>query len=83
MTQPKPYIEYSDFPKLTPFTEQAAKNAVARRELREGVHYFKRGRRVIFKWQAIEAWIEGRFVGPMTGREMDDAADLAPVRKRA
>lgn len=75
---PKPYIEYGDFPKLTPFSEATIRVAVSRGELEEGVHYFKRGRRVIFKWAAIEAWIEKRIV-----EESGAPADIAPVRRRA
>lgn len=74
----KPYIEYADFPELTPFTEATIRAAVHRRELVEGVHYFKRGRRVIFKWSAIEAWIERRSV-----EESDAPTDIGPVRRRA
>lgn len=78
MTEPKPYIEYADFPALTPFTEATIRVAVSRGELTEGVHYFKRGRRVIFKWAAIEAWIEKRGV-----EESVAPVDIVPVRRRA
>lgn len=77
VTEAKPYIAYGDFPSLTPFSEQAIKNAVHRRELKEGVHFFRRGRRVIFKWSAVEAWIEGR-----VAETSEEPVDLAPVRTR-
>lgn len=73
-----PYIEYADFPLLTPFSVAAIRAAVCRGELKEGVHYWHRGRSVIFKWAAIEAWIEKRGVG-----ESEAPADIGPVRRRA
>jgi hypothetical protein len=79
MIEAPPYIEYADFPRLTPFTEQAIRAAVSRKELKEGVHFFRRGRRVIFKWAAIEAWIERR----MIGEHVEEPADIVPIRSRA
>lgn len=79
MIEAPPYIEYADFPRLTPFSEQAIRAAVSRKELKEGVHYFRRGRRVIFKWAAIEAWIERRMItGPL-----ETPIDIVPLRSRA
>lgn len=78
MTEPKPFIEYADWPKLTPFTEGTIRAAVCRGELLEGVHYFKRGRRVVFEWAACVEWIKGR-----VAEEGVEPRDLAPVRRRA
>lgn len=78
----KPYIEYADFPTYTPFTEQAARAAVQRGDLKEGVHFFRVGRRVVFKWSAIEAWIEKREVAPIQKLETQ-RVDLVPLRRRS
>lgn len=43
---------------LTPWTPQAIRLMVSRGILREGVHYFHVGRRPVFKWAAIVAFIE-------------------------
>ncbi len=69
---PKPYIELRDFPGLTPFTEQAIRGHMQRGELVEGTHYFRIGRRVVFKWAAIEKWIEKR------AGTFDEKGELAP-----
>ena len=58
MDRPKPYFGIEDFPKLTPFSEEAIRAKVRRGELVEGKHFFRVGRRLIFKWEAIVAWIE-------------------------
>lgn len=81
--RPKPYIELSDFPSLTPFSVPAIQAYMQRGELREGVHYFRapsrgnRPGRPIFKWSAIEEWIEQR------SRLAGDGRDIVPVRRRA
>jgi hypothetical protein len=93
MIEPKPYIELADFPKLTPFTEAAIRNYMARGELVEGVHFFRspsRGEkrtsgRPIFKWSAIEEWIEARSraVAPDPIPRLDPVGDIVRLRQRA
>lgn len=88
MIEPKPYIELDDFPKLTPFTAAAIRAYMNRGELKEGVHYFRtpgRGRRPgrpIFKWIAIEAWIEKRQLD-VTAPAENVPCDIVPLRRRA
>jgi hypothetical protein len=87
MIEPKPYIELDDFPKLTPFTASAIRAYMHRRELIEGTHYFrtpsrgKRPGRPIFKWSAIEAWIERR--QPEDALTAEPGTDIVPLRRRA
>lgn len=85
MTQPKPFIEYADWPKLTPYSEQAIRKLVHRKVLREGIHWSHpvradgtKSRKVIFDWAACVAWMKGAAAG-----EDDAPIDLGPERKRA
>jgi hypothetical protein len=89
MSKLKPYIELRDFPDLTPFTEQAIRGHMQRGELVEGTHYFRIGRRVVFKWTAIVEWIERR-AGTLQPPDealanplLAPAADIVPLRSRA
>ncbi len=64
------YLYIEQLAELVPWSPAAIRTMMCRGVLREGVHYFKHGRRPIFKWSAVEALIEG------TGTE-----ERAPVRK--
>ena len=85
---PKPYIELEDFPKLTPFSTAAIRAYMHRGELVEGKHYFRapgRGQRPgrpIFKWEAIEAWIERRQPSDPATRGQP-AVDIVPLSRRS
>ena len=57
---PKPYLFLEDLPALIPFSEGALRTKIKRGELVENVHFFRRGRRLVFKWSAIVDWLEGR-----------------------
>ena len=87
MIEPKPYIELDDFPKLTPFSPAAIRAYMHRGELVEGTHYFRtpgkgtRPGRPIFKWAAIEAWIERRQSEHALSAE--PVTDIVPLRRRA
>jgi len=54
----KPYLSVAELAQLTPWTNQAIRTMVSRGVLREGEHYFHVGRRPVFKWAAIVAFIE-------------------------
>lgn len=56
----KPYLSISELARLTPWTDQAIRTMVSRGVFREGEHYFHVGRRPVFKWEAIVAFIEQR-----------------------
>jgi hypothetical protein len=75
---PKPYIELADFPRLTPFTVSAIRMHIQRGVLIEGRHFFRHGRRLVFKWAAIEEWIERR-----TAEFSAEPMDIVPLRRHA
>lgn len=54
----KPYLSIAELSALTPWTEQAIRTMISRGVLRAGEHYFHVGRRPVFKWAAIVAFIE-------------------------
>ena len=54
----KPYLCAEELAELTPFTEEAIRTMVKRKELMEGIHYFRVGRRIVFKWLAVVEFIE-------------------------
>ena len=58
---PKPYLYVEELAALVPWTVDAIRTKVRRGEVLHGVHYFQDGRRarLIFKWDAIVAFIEG------------------------
>jgi transcriptional regulator with XRE-family HTH domain len=69
------------------FSAAAIRAYMQRGELIEGTHYFrtpgrgKRPGRPIFKWSAIEAWIERRQPGHALSAEA--GTDIVPLRRRA
>ena len=54
----KPYLSISELATLTPWTDQAIRTMVSRGIFREGEHFFYVGRRPVFKWAAVVAFIE-------------------------
>jgi hypothetical protein len=58
--RPKPYLSIRELAEVTPWTEQAIRTMISKGILREGEHLFHVGRRPVFKWDAIVAFIEGR-----------------------
>ncbi len=54
----KPYLSIAELARLTPWTDQAIRTMLSKGMLREGVQFFYVGRRPIFKWAAIVAFIE-------------------------
>jgi hypothetical protein len=67
-----------------PFSAQAIRMYVHRGDLREGIHYFRKGRRLIFKLSAIYDWLEGRLpTEASSATEAFVADDIVPVRRRA
>ncbi len=54
----KPYVSIAELAALTPWTEQAIRTMISRGVLHEGEHYFHVGRRPVFKWEAVVAFIE-------------------------
>jgi hypothetical protein len=84
VSHPAPYVSLEQLASLIPFSTQAIRMYVHRKDLREGIHYFRKGRRIVFKWSAVCAWLEGR--SPTESNSATDtpaAADIVPVRRRA
>src|ERR1700752_3092973 len=54
----KPYLSITELAGLTPWTAQAIRTMISRGILREGQHFFYVGRRPVFKWEAVVAFIE-------------------------
>lgn len=54
----KPYLSISELATVTPWTGQAIRTMVSRGIFREGEHFFYVGRRPVFKWAAVVAFIE-------------------------
>ena len=54
----KPYLSIAELAQLTPWTDQAIRTMLSKGKLQEGLHFFYVGRRPIFKWAAIVAFIE-------------------------
>ncbi len=65
---PKPYLSVAELSRLTPWTEQAIRTMVSKGILRCDEHFFYVGRRAIFKWVAIVAFIERRTGAPAPDR---------------
>jgi len=63
MDVPKPYLSAEELSERTPWTLDAIEKMIRRGVLIRGVHYFQpfgRRGRLVFKWKAIVALIEGR-----------------------
>jgi hypothetical protein len=56
----KPYLSISELATLTPWTDQAIRTMISRGTLKAGQHFFYVGRRPVFKWAAVVAFIERR-----------------------
>jgi hypothetical protein len=54
----KPYLSINELARLTPWTDQAIRTMMSKGILRERAHFFYVGRRPVFKWTAIVAFIE-------------------------
>lgn len=69
--RPKPYLSAQELAALTPWTEQAIKDMMRAGKLLEGTHFFRVGRRIVFKWDAVVELIESNAAG------RDQSAPLA------
>lgn len=56
----KEYLSLEELCQRIPYRPQTVRNLMSQGVLRQGVHYFKpTSRRIVFKWEAVRAWIEG------------------------
>jgi len=54
------YLSVKELVLRIPYREQTIRNLISAGEFKEGVHYYKRRRMVIFKWSAVELWLSQR-----------------------
>lgn len=54
------YLSVKELAARIPYCEQTIRNMMCALELEEGVHYYRRRRRVIFIWSKVEAWLRAR-----------------------
>lgn len=84
MDHPKPYQSLIELSTNIPYSENAIRVMISRKELVEDVHYFrperngKKSRKMVFKWSAIVEWIES--TTPSSSVNDEPARDLLPLR---
>ncbi len=54
------YLSITDLSKRIPYAAQTIRNMMSTGVLKRDVHYVKPRGRVIFKWSAVQAWLEGK-----------------------
>ncbi len=80
MREPPPYLALDELPRYVPFSTSAIRALISRGELVEGEHFFRRGRRLVFRWSSIVEWLEGPKM-PHPGA-LDRPADVVPLASR-
>src|SRR5512146_1485731 len=51
------YLSVSQLAKRIPYCEQTIRNLMSAGAFKEGLHYYKRRRRVMFRWSEVERWL--------------------------
>ena len=54
------YLSIRALAQRIPYAEQTIRNLMSRGVFRLGEHYVKPRGRVMFRWSAVQAWLEGR-----------------------
>ena len=57
-TQPEEYLSIADLSQRIPYAAQTIRNLMSRGVFKRDLHYVKPRGRVMFKWSAVQAWIE-------------------------
>lgn len=57
LPEAREYLSVKQLTQLIPYREQTIRNLISAGEFTEGVHYYKRRRRLIFRWSAIQQWL--------------------------
>jgi len=57
---PEEYLTVAQLSRRIPYQPQTIRNLMSKNVLRPGIHYLKPRGRVMFRWSAIQAWLEGR-----------------------
>ena len=54
------YLSIADLSKRIPYAPQTIRNLMSAGVLKRNLHYVKPRGRVMFKWSAVLAWVEGQ-----------------------
>jgi hypothetical protein len=54
------YLSIRELARRIPYAEGSIRNLISRGSFRLGEHYLKPHGRVVFKWAAVQAWLERR-----------------------
>jgi hypothetical protein len=54
------YLSIRELARRIPYAEGSIRNLISRGTFRLGEHYLKPHGRVVFKWAAVQAWLEQR-----------------------
>lgn len=60
MSAPEEWLSVAELARRIPYREQTLRNLMSRGVLRLGTHFVKPRGRVVFRWSAVEAWLEGQ-----------------------
>lgn len=55
---PRKFLSVKELAKELPMAEQTIRNKMSSGELVNGVHFYKKGRRIFCDWNAIEDWLK-------------------------
>lgn len=70
------YLTVSELSQRIKYTEQSIYNLICSGTFKEGEHFFKpTAKKVLFKWQAVINWIEGRDHETMLFNESANGGD--------
>jgi len=58
--EPREYLSVKQLAALIPYSEQTIRNLISAGEFKEGLHYYKRRARVVFRWSQVERWLSER-----------------------
>jgi hypothetical protein len=59
-TASEEYLSVSQLSARIPYREQTIRNLMGTGELKEGLHFYRRRRRIIFVWRAVLEWLKER-----------------------
>ncbi len=76
------YLSVKQLVARIPYCEQTIRNLMSAGEFKEGVHYFKRRRRVMFHWPQVERWLRDQVRGVEAEEPFYPVHNARP-RKRA
>jgi hypothetical protein len=54
------YLTVAQLSQRIPYAPQTIRNLMSKGVFRRGVHYVRPRHRVMFRWSAIQAWLDGR-----------------------